>query len=82
MYMKHDGAPRRRQPEQAGPESSRELAAFAGVIAVAVGLSTLLFTRSILLSLLLSATAFIVTFSAFLLLRLVANSSDQYSPKE
>jgi type IV secretory pathway TrbD component len=85
MFMKNEGSLRRREPEQQGPrgsESSRELAAFAGLIAVAVGLGTLLVTRSILLSPLFGAGTFIVAFAVFHILRIVANSSDQYSKRE
>ena len=84
MFMKSAGSPPRREPQRRpqGPESSRELAAFAGLIAAAVGLVTLLFTRSILLSPIVCATTFIVAFAVFHVLRIVANSSDQYRERD
>jgi fatty acid desaturase len=83
--MKFEGSPHRRGPERngpRGPETSRELAAFAGLIALAVGMGTLLFTHSILLSPLFFAVTFIVAFAAFHLLRSVVNSSDQYKERD
>jgi hypothetical protein len=84
MLMKYEGPARRRGHEERGPrgpESSLELAAFAGLIAGLVGLGILLFTHSLLLSALVCTATFIVTFAAFHVLRIIANGSDQYSKR-
>jgi hypothetical protein len=52
------------------------------MIAAAVGLVTLLFTRSILLSPIVCAATFIVAFAVFHVLRMLANSSDQYKERD